>query len=241
MMRTAAIQRRDFQLQVRAVSDEGVIDGYASVFNVKDSYGTAFAPGAFKRTLASWREMERPIPVLWQHNTFEPIGVTLMAEEDEYGLKIQARLILEVEKAREALALAKAGALGGLSIGFSVPQKAADGLPAVTFMDDMNVEIIREAKLFEYSMVTFPSNPEATIEAVRQQELVTAATDLVATTQKLAASIDTMTTGYRDALTLVKELRSLLEPNARSVRAPEIGAPSVDLIREAKRLLNQGV
>jgi uncharacterized protein len=239
-MNHANVHYRAFNLQLRNLTNEGVIDGYASVFGVKDSYGTAFAPGAFKRTLASWAETGRPIPMLWQHSINEPIGVTTEAEEDEFGLRIQAKLIMEVGRAREALALAKAGALGGLSIGFSVPQKASDGMPAVTYDDERGVEVIREAKLFEYSMVTFPSNQEATIDAVRTHEMPNAARELHATTEKLAAAIDTLSNGYRDAHTLVLELRNLMASAARPARATEIDAPSVDLIREAKRLLQKG-
>jgi HK97 family phage prohead protease len=221
---------RDFRMDMNEVTDEGIIEGYASVFGVTDSYGTAFAPGAFKRSLQNWMDSKRAIPVLWQHNAFDPIGVTMEATEDDRGLKVRAQLVMEVDRAREALALTKAGAISGLSIGFSIPKKASDGMPATAFDEERNVEIIREAKLFEYSMVTFPSNPDARIENARQlQDALT----------EIRAASDTLTTGYQDALALAREMRGLLDQiTVRSARAvPTVDDYAVELIREAKKLL----
>lgn len=218
---------RDFRMEVNEVTPEGIIDGYASVFGITDTYGTAFAPGAFKRTLASWTASGRALPVLWQHNAFDPIGVTIEAMEDDKGLKVRAQLVMEVGRAREALALTKAGAISGLSIGFSIPKKASDGMPATAFDEERGVEIIREAKLFEYSMVTFPSNPEARVEQARS---------LTAAIHELNNTAATLNSGYRDALALVREMRALLDQlNVRSVRTQ--GDQSAALIAEAKKLL----
>lgn len=164
---------RDFDLEIRKVGDTGVIEGYASVFNEVTSYGEIMAPGSFARTLAAWKAKGRSIPVLWQHDTWDPIGVTTEIAEDAKGLRITAQLVTEVQRAREAHALAKAGALGGLSIGFSIPALASDGQPAVIWDDDQRVEVLREVKLWEYSLVTFPANEGATIDEVRRHTAVT--------------------------------------------------------------------
>lgn len=219
---------RDFRMEVNEVTNEGVIDGYASVFGITDSYGTAFAPGAFKRTLASWTASGRALPVLWQHNAFDPIGVTMEAMEDDKGLKVRAQLVMEVERAREALALTKAGAISGLSIGFSIPKKASDGMPATAFDEERGVEIIREAKLFEYSMVTFPSNPEARVEQARS---------LTNAIHELNSTAATLNAGYRDALALVREMRALLDQLTVRPARTEYGDQSAALIAEAKKLL----
>jgi uncharacterized protein len=137
------------------------------VFDVVDSYKDVIAPGAFKRTLAAWQASGRMLPVLWQHDEYNPIGVTMSAMEDDRGLAVKAQLITEVQQARDAYALAKAGALGGMSIGFSIPNKAADGNPAVVYDDERQVQIIREVRLWEYSLVTFPANEAATINQVK--------------------------------------------------------------------------
>lgn len=222
---------RDFRMDVNEITDEGIVEGYASVFGVTDSYGTAFAPGSFKRSLQNWMDSKRAIPVLWQHNAFDPIGVTIDATEDDRGLKVRAQLVMEVDRAREAFALTKAGAISGLSIGFSIPKKASDGMPATNFDDERGIEIIREAKLYEYSIVTFPSNPDARVENARQ---------LQNALDEIRAAGDTLANGYQDALALAREMRALLDHlTVRSDRAvPHFSDPTAELIREAKKILS---
>jgi HK97 family phage prohead protease len=147
----------EFPLKIDlAASDlqENEFDGYASVFGVLNSYGFGFDAGAFTKTL-----QENPNPVLlWQHNTDEPIGVIVKAEEDKKGLKIRGAMVPEVTKAQEARALMMAGAVRGLSIGF---------VPLKDRMDEKkNAWFVTEAKLREVSAVTFAADPKASISRV---------------------------------------------------------------------------
>ena len=219
-------RNRDFNLEIRSISDDGVIEGYASVFDVVDSYKDVIAPGAFKRTLAAWKASGRMLPVLWQHEMTQPIGVTTRAEEDGKGLAVTAQMVLDVGLAREAFALAKAGALGGMSIGFSIPSKAADGMPAVAYDDERGVQIIREVKLWEYSLVTFPANEAATIDRVKQAA------------HALEEARTAFTTQYEDTVSLLREMKALLEASQRSVRtARNEDAALTDVLTEARKLL----
>lgn len=161
------LQRVDLDFNLKAATDQGVIEGYASATGVIDSYGEIIAAGAFERTISAWKAKGKPVPVLWQHDTMQPIGATLELEEDSKGLRIKAELILEVERAREALALAKRDVLGGMSIGFRIPMQASDGRDSVVWDDEQRAWIIREVRLMEYSLVTFPANEDATIDSIK--------------------------------------------------------------------------
>jgi uncharacterized protein len=217
---------RDFNLELKMVGEEGTIEGYASVFDVVDSYKDVIAPGAFKRTLAAWQSSGRMLPVLWQHDEYNPIGVTLAASEDEHGLAVKAQLITEVAQARDAYALAKAGALGGMSIGFSIPNKAADGNPAVVYDDERQVQIIREVRLWEYSLVTFPANEAATINQVK------------AAANALENASEAFTLHYRETISLLREMRSLIEATQRSARnGGNEHVALTDVLTEARQLL----
>jgi uncharacterized protein len=217
---------RDFNLELKMVGEEGTIEGYASVFDVVDSYKDVIAPGAFKRTLAAWQSSGRMLPVLWQHDAYNPIGVTLAASEDEHGLAVKAQLITEVAQARDAYALAKAGALGGMSIGFSIPNKAADGNPAVVYDDERQVQIIREVRLWEYSLVTFPANEAATINQVK------------AAANALENASEAFTLHYRETISLLREMRSLIEATQRSARnGGNEHVALTDVLTEARQLL----
>lgn len=199
---------RDFDLEIRSVDDAGAITGYASVFDVKTSYGEVMAPGSFTRTLAAWKAKGLPIPVLWQHDSYEPIGATTEITEDEHGLRIKADLITEVQRAAEAHALAKRKVLGGLSIGFSIPTLAADGNPAVVWDEDRQVEVFREVRLWEYSMVTFPANEAATIDEVRRN--TSAAEELASAMRALRTELTRDRATAPDAAALLREARALM-------------------------------
>lgn len=234
------VLRRAFDLDVRAASEDGVIEGYASVFNEVTSYGEIMAPGSFTRTLAAWKAKGRPVPVLWQHDSWQPIGVTTKIEEDDHGLRIEAELITDVQRAREALALAKRKAVSGLSIGFSLPALAADGQPSVVWDDELRVEVFREVRLWEYSMVTFPANDSAQIDEIRQHRAAIA--ELASTMRSLRDAIATDRAPERDAAALLRAARAriLEQDQPRPARGPARDQRALTaLIGEAHALLNR--
>lgn len=139
-------------------SAAGIIEGYASLFDVADTGGDIVAKGAFARSLA--RRGAAGVKMLWQHNATEPIGVWTAIVEDTKGLKVTGRLDLSVARAREALSLLRAGAVDGLSIGFKTERATTDkanGLRRLLAID-----------LWEISIVTFPMLTQARIEAVKR-------------------------------------------------------------------------
>lgn len=155
-MRTKTL---DVTFDIKAVEDDGFFSGYGSIFGNVDSYREVVKQGAFTKSLGDWQARSRLPPVLWNHNHNEPIGVYTKMEEDESGLYVEGKLLVsEVQRAREIHALMKAGAIDGMSIGYSVKrsQKA-----------DQGVINLLELKLFEVSVVTFPANEESRVDAVK--------------------------------------------------------------------------
>jgi HK97 family phage prohead protease len=156
---------KDFKFDIKEIdADTGVFEGYASTFGNTDSDGDVIEAGAFNRTLKAWEAKGKPIPVLWQHNPHEPIGITEAATEDAKGLAVRGRLLTGITKAREALEAAKANILGGLSIGFSIPKGATE------WDAESKVRRIKEVRLWEYSLVTFPANEEAVLTSVKAEK-----------------------------------------------------------------------
>src|SRR5437763_1655150 len=68
----------------------------------------------------------RRIPMLFQHDPAEPVGVCPELIEDARGLRARGRLIPDVARARELIALVRAGAVDGLSIGFRTVKGRVD-------------------------------------------------------------------------------------------------------------------
>lgn len=144
----------------RFVSDDeaGTFSGYAAVFNERNSYNEIVRPGTFARTLAEHQARGTRPPMLWSHRTDEVIGVWTDIREDERGLAVTGKLVTETARAREVLALMKAGALTGLSIGFR-PRQQERG--------PNGVRILSDADLIEISPVALPSAGSARIKQVR--------------------------------------------------------------------------
>lgn len=152
-------ETRSFVFEVRATGDDGSVEGYGSVFGVKDSYDDVIAAGAFARSLGEHKSAGTMPAMLWQHDPSEPIGVWTDMTEDAKGLKIKGRLALDTSRGKEAHALLKMGALNGLSIGFVSKQWAYD--------KDTDVRTLTEIDLWEVSLVTFPANGKSRITNVK--------------------------------------------------------------------------
>lgn len=151
---------RDFDLSIKAISEDGLFSGYGSVFGVVDSYGESVEPGAFAASLAAIQQRGRPVPVLWQHRSAQPIGIYTKLVEDDKGLYVEGKLLKDdVQQAKEAYALMSAGAVSGLSIGYYVTDDSFD--------EKTRVRKLKGLDLVEISLVTFPANEEARVDAVK--------------------------------------------------------------------------
>lgn len=167
--RTAAAGQREtrsFSLSLKAVGDDGTVEGYGSVFGVRDNYDDVIAAGAFAGTLKDHKAAGTMPAMLWQHEADDPIGIWTEMVEDSKGLRIKGQLCLETSQGKEAYALLKMGAINGLSIGFMSKQWAYDR--------DTDVRTLTEIDLWEVSLVTFPANEKARVTNVKSSsELAT--------------------------------------------------------------------
>jgi len=119
------------------LSEENRIVGYAS-------------------SLKSLKTGGRAVKMLWQHDPAQPIGVWDEVFEDKKGLYVSGRILEDVRAGAEALALLRAGAIDGLSIGYRTVKasKSQDGGRSLKQLD-----------LWEVSLVTFPMLPEARVQS----------------------------------------------------------------------------
>lgn len=146
--------------EVKAVEDDGIFEGFGSVFGNVDQYKEIVAPGAFVESLAGWKAAGRLPPVLWQHRSGEPIGPYVEMEEQALGLRVKGQLLVnDVQRAKEARALMKAKAVNGLSIGFVTREDSYDRVTGI--------RTLKKVDLWEVSVVTFPANPAAQITSIK--------------------------------------------------------------------------
>ncbi|MGE0764890.1 MAG: HK97 family phage prohead protease [Hyphomicrobiaceae bacterium] len=151
-------------LDLKSIGDDGVFEGYASLFDAEDLGRDVIAPGAFRESLA--RKGPQGIRLLFQHRPEEPIGIWEELKEDRRGLFARGRLATDVGRAREVLSLMRAGAIDGLSIGFRALEAHRDRA--------RGVRRIAKADLWEISIVTFPMLPGARIRAVKHRPFASA-------------------------------------------------------------------
>lgn len=154
---------RSFAMQIKATGEDGMIEGYGSVFGVADSYDDVIARGAFAASLKSHKAAGTMPAMLWQHEADEPIGVWTEMSEDAKGLKVRGQLCLDTSCGKEAYALLKMGALNGLSIGFISRQWIYD--------TETDIRTLTEVDLWEVSLVTFPANESARVIGVKASDV----------------------------------------------------------------------
>lgn len=138
------------------VSDGHVVEGYASLFGKADQGGDVVRPGAYAASLKRLAARQARVKMLWQHDPGQPIGIWDEVREDATGLWVKGRILPEVAKGREAVALLAAGAIDGLSIGYRTVKAERDG---------KGQRLLSELELWEVSLVTFPMLPEARVAA----------------------------------------------------------------------------
>lgn len=158
--------------EIRAAQNGPGFEGYASHFWSVDSYYTVMKPGAFKKTVA---ERGAKTPILWQHDSWSPIGRPTELKEDKTGLYFNAHISEGTTYGKDAMALLRDDVPLGMSFGFqTIRSRSAtddDPLEWGTYKGKAaDIEVIEEVRLWEISLVTFAANEQATISHVRRIE-----------------------------------------------------------------------
>ncbi len=130
------------------------LEGWAAIYGQPDLNGDIVVEGAFERSLK--RSGAAGVKLLYQHQPETLLGRWTRFESRREGLYAFGEILLVSETQNEAHAMAKAGVLDGLSIGYRTRRavKTKDG------------RRITEAELWEVSLVTFPMAPKARVTLV---------------------------------------------------------------------------
>lgn len=149
---------------------EMVFSGYGAVFGNVDSYGDVIQKGAFKDTLKDARKSGNWPAMLMQHggwgmgaDDMTPVGIWTSMEEDDIGLKIEGKLA-DTPRGIEAYKLMKMTprpAITGMSIGYFPKEFTLGSKP------DEPRRLLKKLELVEVSLVTFPANGKARVQAVK--------------------------------------------------------------------------
>ena len=163
------LARLETMLEVKADESTGRIEGYGAIFGNVDGNGDIVAPGAFEVTLAQMAETARKLPMLWQHDAADPIGVWESTVADDVGLRVAGTVLRETTRGRDVFAFLRHGAVQGLSIGYLTRDASVDR--------QTGIRTITEAELWEVSVVTFPANAAALVDSVKLRDAVASMTE----------------------------------------------------------------
>lgn len=145
--------------EIKSLDDAGHLEGIVSAYGKVDSYGDTIVRGAYSSSLTSLKASGRALPLLYHHDPHRPIGVWTDLSERDVGLYGKAKLTMATRDAQEAHALAKDGALTGISIGYNVPTGGS--------IFNGKVRELHAVDLVEASLVTFPADSHARIASVK--------------------------------------------------------------------------
>lgn len=159
-MSREGVQRAYTVLQVKGIDeDKREIEGIATT-PTPDRMGDVVEPDG--------AEFQLPIPLLWQHNSTQPIGEVIAAKVSKDGITVRARIAKMEEPGNlkdrldEAWQSIKSGLVKGLSIGFkSLEDSDIKGTYGIRFIKWLWLEL---------SAVTIPANGEASITAIKSTD-----------------------------------------------------------------------
>lgn len=155
---------------VKAGPEDGLKEGefivYPSTFTKQpDSYGDIVAPGAFLKTIATWKNSGNTLPGLFGHRMDDPDYFVAGAQdmgEDEHGWWVKGEFDLESPKGKQVYRLVKGRRLNQLSFAYDVIDAAG-----VELENGVKAYELRELKVYEFSFVPIGANQDTSVVAVK--------------------------------------------------------------------------
>jgi HK97 family phage prohead protease len=150
------MKKHSLRMSIKSVAPDGSFAGSLAVYNNIDLGGDLIEPGAFTKTI---KEHGDQVPLLWQHKPDIPIGMLTLIDGAN-ALSVTGQLLMDLPAAKNAYLLMKARIVKGLSIGFDTVKDSVDA----------GVRHLKEIRLWEGSVVTFPMNELAQIHSVKARK-----------------------------------------------------------------------
>lgn len=140
--------------------EQGIFEGYASVFGNIDDGNDVIEPGAFTKTIAEGMSSRRIKLLALHQDSWLPIGIPLELREDSNGLWIRGK-VSDTSLGKDVKILLRDKVLNEMSIGYD---------PVVFDIDENGVRHLKEVRLWEVSLVTWAMNPLAVVTDYKARE-----------------------------------------------------------------------
>lgn len=157
-------------VNVKAGPEDGLEEGefivYPSTFTkTPDSYGDVVAPGAFLKTIDTWKNSGNTLPGLFGHRMDDPdfyVAAATDMGEDDHGWWVKGEFDLESPKGKHVYRLVKGRRLNQLSFAYDVIDEAG-----VELDGGIKANELREVKVYEFSFVPVGANQDTSVVAVK--------------------------------------------------------------------------
>ena len=157
-----------FEVKDNQEEDYYYLKGYGSTFNNVDRVNDVVEKGAFKKSLK-----KRMPKLLFGHESKGvPVGIIDSIKEDDNGLIFEARMPKNDAFVRDRIMpQIKIGSLNSFSIGYTIDVSEIDS--------KTGIRKLKEISLFEISIVTFPANEKAILQAFKAVEEVIESEEII--------------------------------------------------------------
>uniref|UniRef100_UPI0035CBF3DE HK97 family phage prohead protease n=1 Tax=uncultured Sphingomonas sp. TaxID=158754 RepID=UPI0035CBF3DE len=142
-----------FGFEIKSIDEAGYIAGVAAGYGNVDYGGDVIMPGALTKAITG----RASVPMLLYHDHKRPVGAWSKFEESGEGLKVEGRFAMKAASGQEAHALAEAGALPGLSIGYKTIRHKFEG----------KTRQLHELALHEVSLLPVGMNNRAVVTQIK--------------------------------------------------------------------------
>lgn len=142
-----------FGFEIKSIDEAGYIAGIAAGYGNMDHGGDVIMPGALTKAIAG----RSSVPMLLYHDHKQPVGAWSKFDETSDGLNVEGKIAIKSDAGRNAHALAEAGALPGLSIGYRTLRHKFEG----------KARQLHELDLHEVSLVPIGMNSRAVVTDVK--------------------------------------------------------------------------
>lgn len=155
----------NFKMNKCFVSEDktvGIIEGYASVYDVVDSYNEVIIKGAFTESIETFKKNNEYIPMLFNHQMNKVIGGfdPKLIKDTEQGLYVKGEIDLNTQAGAETYSLLSKKYINSFSVGGYVKNDDLE------WVKDGIIKIIKMS-LVEISPTPNPANKDAKVTNVK--------------------------------------------------------------------------
>ena len=213
-------------LEIKSLSDRE-FEGHGSVFKNIDLGGDIVLPGAFKRSLKQHKDSGQLPQMFWMHDPSRVPGKWLDMSEDKKGLVVRG-VLADTDLGNEIHTLLKMDAVRGLSIGYVTRDQDFD--------KDGN-RLIKEADLWEVSVVSMPMNPLAQVAHVKSR--LSAAGEYVPTVREFERVLRDVGCSQKVAKILISKMFDEDDSSGMLDEKPRDAEVDAEAVKAAETLLAQ--